>query len=112
MLATSSFADELTASYYSRASLVKEGTAKYNPKFVMANGKVFTDYGLTCACWSYNLGDRVRVTNRLNGRSVVVVVTDRTARRFKGKRIDLSISAMRQIDGVKRGLVPVTVERI
>ena len=102
----------LTASYYSRQSLIDEGTAKYNPRFIMANGRVFKDDGLTAACNSLRLGDRVRVTNLRNGKSVVVLVTDRTARRFKGKRIDLSISAMRQIDGIERGLEKVKVEVI
>ena len=104
-------AQELTASYYSRASLIQEGTAKYNPGFIMANGKVFYDNNFTCACNSYKLGDRLRVTGR-DGRSVVVVVTDRTAKRFTGKRIDLSISAFSKISDTCRGLEKVMVEKI
>ena len=102
----------LTASYYSRASLVKEGTAKYNPKFLMANGKVFYDERFTSACNSYPIGVELCVTNGRNGKSVVVFNTDRTAKRFKGKRIDLSISAMAKIGDVERGLEKVTVTEI
>jgi len=104
-------AQELTASYYSRASLIKEGTASYNPKFIMANGKVFYDESAVCAFNSYPLGAILRVTTA-DGKSVVVVNSDRTAKRFTGKRIDLSISAMRQIDGVRKGLVPVSVKEV
>lgn len=101
----------LTASYYSVDSLKEEGTYAYSHG-QMANGQYFRDSNATSACNSYPLGARLRVTNLRNGRNVVVLNTDRTAKRFKNKRIDLSISAMAQIDGIKRGLERVTVERI
>ncbi len=101
----------LTASYYSIDSLKEEGTYAYSHGR-MANNKFFRDEGATCACNSFPLGTRLRVTNIRNGKFVVVVVTDRTAKRFKGKRIDLSISAMRNIDGLRRGLEKVTVTEI
>ena len=101
----------LLASYYSTASLKQEGTYAYSGG-KMANGKLFSDASATCACNSYKLGAVLRVTNLSNGRSVVVINSDHTAKRFKGKRIDLSLAAMREIDGVRRGLVPVIVERI
>ena len=100
----------LTASWYSTQSLKEEGTWKHS-KGVMANGQQFSDNAFTCACNSYKLGDRLRVIGR-NGRSVVVVVTDRTAKRFTGKRIDLSISAFSKISDTCRGLEKVTVEKI
>jgi rare lipoprotein A len=105
------FGEELTASYYSIESLKKEGTYAYSHG-QMANGRYFSDDKLTAAAWAYPLGTIVRVTNKLNGKSVVVEVTDRTARRFAKTRIDLSISAMYKIDGVVRGLVPVTVKEV
>jgi rare lipoprotein A len=106
---TDAEAKDLTASYYSIASLKAEGTYAYSGGR-MANGKPFRDDAPTCASWDYPLGTIVKVTRKDNGKSVTVQVCDRTARRFKGKRIDLSISAMRAIDGVKQGLVPCTVE--
>jgi rare lipoprotein A (peptidoglycan hydrolase) len=101
----------LTASYYSRASLIKEGTAKYNPKFIMANGKVFYDESAVCACNSYPLGAVLCVTNS-SGKSVVVVNSDRTNKRFTGKRIDLAISQFAEIADTRKGITSVVVERI
>ena len=101
----------LLASYYSTASLKQEGTYAYSCG-KMANGKLFSDAAATCACNSYKLGAVLRVTNLSNGRSVVVINSDHTAKRFKGKRIDLAISQMRLLDGIKSGLIKVRVEAI
>jgi very-short-patch-repair endonuclease len=108
---SSIWAQELTASYYSTDSLKKEGTYAYSGG-KMANGKLFRDAAATCACNSYKLGAVLRVTNLSNGRSVVVINSDHTAKRFKGKRIDLSISAMRALDGISRGLIQVEVTKL
>ena len=102
-------AQDLTASYYSVESLKREGTWSYS-KGAMANGRQFSDNNLTAASWDWPLGTKVRVTRKDTKASVVVLVTDRTARRFKGKRIDLSYTAMYRLDGIHRGLVPVSVE--
>lgn len=101
----------LTASWYSRASLIKEKTAARNPMFIMANGKVFYDDVYSCACNSFKLGTRLLVTAE-NGKSVVVVVTDRTAKRFTGKRVDLSAGAFRVLAPLSIGLINVNVEVI
>lgn len=110
LLYTPCHAETLVASFYSIQSLKNEGTYKYS-KGVMANGDLFSDDGATCAINGLPFGTRLRVTNRLNGRNVVVVVTDRMARRFTGKRIDLAVSQMRLLDGVQRGIIPVQVEK-
>jgi rare lipoprotein A len=101
----------LLASWYSTASLIKEGTFKHS-KGVMTNGRQFSDYRFTAACNTFPIGTKVKVTRTDIKTSVVVLVTDRTAKRFTGKRIDLSISAMRAIDGIKQGLIQVIVEKI
>jgi len=101
----------MQASWYSISSLQKEGTYRYS-KGVMANGKKFSDSSPTCASWDYPLGTWLCVTNGRSGASVVVRVTDRTARRFKGKRIDLSKGAFSQIADCKQGIVQVLVEEI
>jgi len=101
----------MEASYYSVESLKKEGTWRYSHG-QMANGRLFKDGGSTCASLDYRLGTRLAVRNLLNGKAVVVTVTDRTNKRYKGKRVDLSISAMCQIDGIKQGIVPCKVEVI
>ena len=105
-------ARELKASWYSRASLVKEGTWKNGKSQPMANGKQFYDNLLVAASRDYPLGSRLMVHNRQNGRSVSVVVTDRIGKRFKGKRIDLSKGAFGKIADHKQGIVEVQVEVI
>jgi len=108
------FAQELIASYYSTSSLIKEGTWK-NGERMMANGRQFSDYGLTAACNSFPLGTKVRVTNPVTKAYVCVSITDRTAKMFKGKRIDLSKRAMFVLGGqwaIDKGLIKVDVEKI
>jgi len=100
---------KLIASYYSIDSLKEEGTFKYS-KGVMANGRQFSDFGLTAASRDWPLGTQVKVTRIDTGASVVVMVTDRCSKRFKGKRIDLSYEAMRRLNGCEQGLIPCKVE--
>lgn len=102
---------ELRASWYSEASLIKEGTWKHGKRSLMANGKEFDEQALTCASGKeYPLGTRLRVTYK--AKSVVVVVTDRIARRFYGKRIDLSRGAFGKLAPHKLGVISVSVEVI
>ena len=100
---------DLKASYYSAESLKKEGTWK-NGETKMANGKRFDEKDFTCASRDFNLGTLLRITNKENGKQTICKVTDRTAKRFKGKRIDLSKGAFIKIADLKQGLVLVKVE--
>ena len=74
-----------------------------------ANGRAFSPKAMTCATWLFPLGTRLRVTDASNGLSVVVLVTDRTARRWR-KRIDLSPAAFSRICGLEAGLDDVKCE--
>ena len=102
---------EIRASWYSSASLKKEGTWKTS-KGIQANGQPFNENALTAACRMYPLGARIRVTNARNGRSVVVKVTDRIGKRFATTRIDLSKAAFQKIADLDQGIVPITVRRL
>lgn len=74
-----------------------------------ANGERFDKNGQTAAHRSLPFGTRVRVTNRRNGRAVVVRINDRGP--FAGGRvIDLSRSAAQQIGMVNSGTAPVSIE--
>ena len=74
-----------------------------------ASGETFNKNEMVCAHRTLPFGTRVRVTNKKNGRSVVVRVIDRGP--FgKGKVIDLSPAAARQLDMIKAGVVPVHLE--
>jgi len=103
----------LKASWYSIESLKQEGTFKKS-KGVMANGKLFSDTALTCACNLYPLHTLLRVTCLANNKSIVVCVTDRISRRFGKTRIDLSKKAFEILsDGhLEKGLIEVVAMRI
>lgn len=84
----------------------------YGPNFygrLTANGEVYTGRKMTAAHKTLPFGTRVRVTNRNNGRSVIVRINDRGP--FVGGRaIDLSYAAARKLGMVESGVVPVTME--
>lgn len=97
-----------TASWYDRASCIREGTSG-----IMANGEVLDDSKFTAAMWGVKFGTRVRVTNLSNGRSCIVTICDRgPAKRLvkKGRIIDLSYASMRLLDGIERGIIPVEIK--
>jgi rare lipoprotein A (peptidoglycan hydrolase) len=107
---TLAHAGELKASFYSRASLIREGTWK-NGETRMANGERFDENKLTCATRLYKLGTFLTITNSNNGKTVVVKVTDRIGKRFAQTRIDLSQGAFVKIADLKSGIVPITVSQ-
>jgi rare lipoprotein A len=84
----------------------------YGPGFQghrTASGERFNSAGLTAAHRSLPLGCQVLVTNRVNGRSVVVRINDRGP--FgTGKVIDLSRASARAIG--MSGSAPVTLSRL
>ena len=102
---------KLKASWYSIESLKKEGTWKTS-KGVMANGKQFKDEDSTCATRLFPLQTMLRITNTRNGKSVIVMVTDRIGKRFATTRIDLSRSAFSKIADLKEGLINIKVEEL
>jgi rare lipoprotein A len=75
-----------------------------------ATGEPFSQKKMTAAAKDLPLGSRVTVTNKKNGKSVNVEVTDRGPH-VKGRVIDLSKTAAKKI-GItpKDGLAPVKVE--
>lgn len=82
----------------------------YGNSFVgrkMANGKIYHHGKMVAAHPSLPLGARVKVTNRRNGRSVVVTISDRCR-----CSIDLSKSAFGRIANHRQGRVPVRITRL
>jgi rare lipoprotein A len=61
-----------------------------------ASGERFDMHALTAAHKSFPFGTRVRVTNRSNGKSVIVRINDRGPF-VKGRAIDLSLAAARRV---------------
>jgi rare lipoprotein A len=76
-----------------------------------ASGQRFNPRAMTAAHRSLPFGTKVRVTNKRNGKSVVVTINDRGPF-IRGRIIDLSTAAAGVIGMRSSGVAPVTVERI
>ena len=74
-----------------------------------AMGTTFRPEELTAAHRSLPLGTRVRVTNLANGRSVLVTITDRGPY-VRGRSLDLSLGAARELQMVQRGVTRVLIQ--
>ena len=74
-----------------------------------ASGERASPGALTAAHRSLPFGTMVRVTNERNGRSVVVRINDRGPS-VKGRIIDLSESAARELGIREAGIADVTLE--
>ena len=72
-----------------------------------ASGVRYDPTKLTAAHRTLPFGTRVVVVNRVNNRRVTVVINDRGPF-IKGRVIDLSLAAARELRMVERGLVQVT----
>ena len=74
-----------------------------------ASGERFDKNALTAAHKQLPFDSIVRVTNRKNGRTVVVRINDRGPY-GKGRIIDVSEAAARALRMIRSGVVPCTVE--
>lgn len=87
-----------TASYYG-----------YGDSTRTANGERFNPQDLTAAHRTLPFGTRVRVTNNWNGRSVIVRINDRGPF-IRGRIIDVSLGAAKQLGMISSGIASVKVE--
>ncbi len=92
---------------------VLEGTGSwYGPRFegrTTASGEPFDEDALTAAHETLALGTRVRVTNRRNGRTVIVRINDRGPK-YRDRVLDVSRPAAVRLGMIPRGTVPVRIE--
>lgn len=90
---------------------MEQGIASFywQPQGVACGGR-FNPEAMTAAHKTLPCGTKVTVTNKRNGKRVTVTINDRGPF-IKGRIIDLSRAAARQIGMVSSGLAPVTVER-
>lgn len=93
--------------YSGRGTLNGKASYYWQPQRV-ASGGWFNPNAMTAAHKSLPFGTKVRVTNKHNGRSVVVRINDRGPY-IKGRIIDLSKAAAYKIGMQSAGVVPVTV---
>jgi rare lipoprotein A len=75
-----------------------------------ASGEVTGQNGFTAAHRTLPFGTRVRVTNHHNGKTVVVRIVDRGPW-GRGRIIDLSRAAARELDMISAGTAMVSIER-
>jgi rare lipoprotein A len=98
--------------FVAMSSSVYAGSASYywQGQRVACGGK-FNPNAMTAAHRTYPCGTKVRVTNKRNGRSVVVTINDRGPF-VKGRIIDVSFAAAKVLGMIKAGVVPVSVQRL
>lgn len=91
----------------------QQGKASYYSKRATgartASGERLHHDSMTCAHKYYPFGTMLKVTNLANKKSVVVKVTDRGPF-TRGRIIDLSWGAAKEIDMIRQGVAPVKVE--
>lgn len=76
-----------------------------------ASGEMMNPEAMTAAHKSLPFGAKVRVTNRANGKSVVVRINDRGPF-IAGRIVDVSKGAARKLGMVGSGVVSACIERI
>ncbi len=74
-----------------------------------ANGDIFDQKKLTCACNVLPLGTWIKVTNLKNDRSVIVKINDRIHPRMK-RIVDLSSTAAKKLGYISSGVTRVKIE--
>lgn len=87
------------------------GASWYALNSKTASGEKMNPNALTAAHRKFRFGTKVRVTNRRNGKSVVVRINDRGPF-TKGRVIDLSKAAAARLGYLRRGHTQVCIERV
>jgi rare lipoprotein A len=100
-------AKKTTRVLYGQASFYSN---KFNGRRT-ANGEIFDQKKLTCACNVLPLGTWIKVTNLKNGKTVIVKVNDRIHPKMK-RIVDLSRAAAQKLGYISNGLTRVKVEPV
>ncbi len=74
------------------------------------NGEVFDENKMTAASNYFPIGSKLKVTNKANGKSVVVRINDKG--NFDRFTIDLSKGAFKRIASLKDGIIEIKVVRL
>ena len=77
-----------------------------------ASGEIFNMNAMTCASNSHKMGTKLLVTNKANGKSVVVKVNDTGGFKKYGRTLDLSKGAFAKIANINKGVIKVTIKPI
>lgn len=74
-----------------------------------ASGKPFDMEGMTCAHRQLPFGTRIRVTNLMNAKSLILKVTDRGPA-VANRVLDVSMAAARRLGFLRAGTTPVRIQ--
>ena len=77
-----------------------------------ASGEIFNMNAMTCASNSHKMGTKLLVTNKENGKSVVVKVNDTGGFKKYRRTLDLSKGAFAKIANINKGVIKVTIKKI
>jgi len=94
---------------------IKGVASYYSKKFEgrkTANGDIFRHSKMTAASNHFKLNTLVKVTNLRNNKSVIVLINDRMHHKMKkkGRVVDLTTHAAKELDFMKKGLTKVVVQ--
>lgn len=95
-----------------RVEILHGKASFYHGKWIgrkTANGEIYRRSDMTAAHKTLPFNTNLRVTNLRNGRAVIVRVNNRGPY-IKGRIVDLSVEAAREIGMMEAGVVPVRVE--
>jgi rare lipoprotein A len=108
---SANFAEARKAQIHAHSSGPQSGIASVYSGGRTANGERAHAHGMTAAHRTLPFGTKVRVTNKRNGKTVVVRINDRGPF-IRGRIIDLSTAAAGVIGMKGAGVARVTVERL
>lgn len=77
-----------------------------------ASGELFNMNAMTCASNSHKMGTKLKVTNKANGKSVIVKVNDTGGFKKYGRTLDLSKAAFNSIASIDKGVIEVSIKPI
>jgi rare lipoprotein A len=98
-----------TAIYESKPTHVQSGVASWYRDYRTASGERFNVNALAAAHKSLPFGSKVRVVDLKTGNSVIVRINDRGPY-IRGRIIDLTVGAARELGIYHRGIARVRIE--
>ncbi len=102
LMANASYAESGIASYYGD---------KFHGR-TTASGETFNKWAMTAASNSHKMGTKLKVTNKANGKSVIVKVNDTGGFKKYGRTLDLSRGAFAKIADINQGLIKIKISVI
>ena len=100
------------SSYNPKKTKYRGISSYYGPKFhgkLTANGEIFDMYGVSAAHKEFPFNTIVRVTNKNNGKSLMIRINDRGPY-IDGRILDCSFGAAKKLGFVGDGTAPVKIE--